>query len=99
MDLEAELKAHFSETAKVHIRKQQRNGTKSLTTISGLTNCDLPAILKTMRKEFATNGTIIKDDAFGEVLQLQGDQRRLAQEFLIEHGFVGDKGHIVVHGA
>lgn len=99
MDLVAELDAHFAQTGKIHIRKQQRTGIKSLTTISGLENQDLSAILKAMRKEFATNGTIVKDEAFGNVLQLQGDHRRVAKDFLIERGIVSDLEHIVVHGA
>jgi translation initiation factor SUI1 len=46
----------------VHIRNQQRNGRKSLTTIQGLAeDLDLQKIVKYMRKAFNTNGTILKD--------------------------------------
>lgn len=57
----------------VHIRIQQRNGRKSLTTVQGLAiDLDLKKILKALKKTYSTNGTILVDDEVGEVIQLQG---------------------------
>ena len=58
----------------VHVRIQQRNGRKNLTTIQGL-KADHEAILKAFKKEFACNGNVMKHPEYGNVLQLQGDQR------------------------
>jgi len=45
----------------VHIRIQQRNGRKTLTTIQGLsTEYDLKKIVRACKKEFACNGTVIE---------------------------------------
>merc|ERR1711971_260168 len=44
----------------VHVRIQQRNGRKTLTTIQGLSaEYDLKAIVKACKKEFACNGVVI----------------------------------------
>ncbi|KAG5881767.1 hypothetical protein JTB14_005530 [Gonioctena quinquepunctata] len=60
----------------VHIRIQQRNGRKTLTTVQGLSSeYDLKKIVRACKKEFACNGTVIEHPEYGEVLQLQGDQR------------------------
>lgn len=57
----------------IHIRIQQRNGRKTLTTIQGLPKrFDQKKILKVIKKKFACNGTIVEDQDLGEVLQLQG---------------------------
>ena len=37
---------------------------------------------KSLEKDFACNGNIVKDDELGEVIQLQGDQRVKVSEFL-----------------
>lgn len=67
----------------IHIRIQQRNGRKTLTTVQGLpTEYDLKKILKVLKKDFACNGSIVKDTSLGEVIQLQGDQRVKVSEFL-----------------
>jgi translation initiation factor 1 len=39
--------------------------------------------LKVIKKKFACNGTIVTDSEMGEVIQLQGDQRKDVQEFLV----------------
>ena len=60
----------------VHIRIQQRNGRKTLTTVQGLSaEYDLKKIVRAAKKEFACNGTVVEHPEYGEVLQLQGDQR------------------------
>ncbi|TKA79151.1 putative aconitate hydratase, mitochondrial [Cryomyces minteri] len=69
----------------IHIRIQQRNGRKTLTTVQGLPKkFDQKKILKVIKKKFACNGTIVNDTEMGEVIQLQGDQRKDVQEFLID---------------
>ncbi|KAH8686065.1 translation factor SUI1, partial [Tricladium varicosporioides] len=69
----------------IHIRIQQRNGRKTLTTVQGLPKkFDQWKILRVIKKKFACNGTVVVDDDMGEVIQLQGDQRNDVQKFLID---------------
>jgi translation initiation factor 1 len=82
----------------VHIRNQQRNGRKSITTIQGLAiDLDQKKITRFMRKEFATNGTVLEDDEYGEVIQLQGDVRKRVADYLVVHK-ICEKGVIKIHG-
>jgi translation initiation factor 1 len=82
----------------VHIRIQQRNGRKSLTTIQGLAfDLDLKKILKALKKTFSTNGTIVNDEELGKVIQLQGDQRKNVLEFFVKYE-VCQRSEIKVHG-
>ncbi len=48
----------------------------------------------------ACNGTIVNDTEMGEVIQLQGDQRKDVQEFLVDkkEGLELDAKTIKVHG-
>jgi len=56
-----------------------------LTTVQGLPKkFDQKKILKVIKKKFACNGTIVTDSEMGEVIQLQGDQRKDVQEFLVD---------------
>ncbi|EHB15985.1 Eukaryotic translation initiation factor 1 [Heterocephalus glaber] len=55
----------------IHIRIQQRNGRKTLTTVQGIEH--------------------------GEVIQLQGDQRKNIRQFLVETGLAKDD-QLEVHG-
>ena len=81
----------------VHIRIQQRNGRKTLTTLQGIPKeYDQKKILKAFKKEFACNGTLVDDEKMGQVIQLQGDQRAKISSFLIENGM--DRATIKVHG-
>ncbi|WVQ78447.1 translation initiation factor SUI1 [Cryptococcus sp. DSM 104549] len=100
-------KAVGSKNDKIHIRLQQRNGRKTLTTVQGIDpKYNHAKILKAMKKEFACNGTVVKPEEAGEddspapagakpnhgdVLQLQGDQRVAAKQFLIDSGIVSSK--------
>lgn len=82
----------------IHIRCQQRNGRKTITTVQGLPQeYDLKRILKVLKKDFGCNGHINKDEELGEVLQLQGDQRQKVTEFLTTQLEI-DKKTIQVHG-
>ncbi|KAG5354238.1 Eukaryotic translation initiation factor eIF-1 [Termitomyces sp. T112] len=86
-----------SQSDHIHIRIQQRNGRKTLTTLQGLPKqYDAKKILKAFKKEFACNGTLVDDEKMGQVIQLQGDQRAKISNFLIENGL--DKSTIKVHG-
>lgn len=52
----------------VHIRVQQRNGRKSLTTVQGLKKeFSYNKILKDLKKEFCCNGTVVQDPELGQV--------------------------------
>lgn len=45
----------------IHVRLQQRNGKKVLTTVQGIsTDYNLKKILKAFKKEFACNGCIVE---------------------------------------
>merc|ERR1712137_706051 len=85
----------------IHIRIQQRNGRKTLTTVQGLPKkFDQKKILKVIKKQFACNGTIVADTEMGEVIQLRGDQRKDIQDFLTnkKEGLGLDVKTIKVHG-
>ncbi|CAI7862551.1 unnamed protein product, partial [Closterium sp. NIES-54] len=82
----------------VHIRIQQRNGRKSLTTVQGLNKeFNYNKILKDFKKEFCCNGTVVQDIELGQVIQLQGDQRKNVSAFLIQAG-IAKKDLIKMHG-
>lgn len=52
----------------VHVRVQQRNGRKSLTTVQGLKKeYSYNKILKDLKKEFCCNGTVVEDPELGQV--------------------------------
>ncbi|KAJ3110781.1 Iron-sulfur assembly protein 1 [Physocladia obscura] len=92
-DNEAEVQGHY-----IHIRIQQRNGRKTLTTVQGLPQeIDPKKVLKAFKKEFACNGNIIEDDEHGECIQLQGDQRSKVLQFLTENE-ISSKDKIKLHG-
>ncbi|RYP77791.1 hypothetical protein DL771_000888 [Monosporascus sp. 5C6A] len=79
----------------------ERNGRKTLTTVQGLPKkFDQRKILKVIKKKFACNGTTVHDSEMGEVIQLQGDQRKDVHDFLIDKvdGLELDPKTIKVHG-
>ncbi|PWZ02190.1 putative translation initiation factor SUI1 [Testicularia cyperi] len=104
-DLGDETKQDTTTTAKkqqtqnyVHIRIQQRNGRKTLTTLQGLPKeYDQKKLLKAFKKEFACNGTIVDDEELGQVIQLQGDQRQKVATFIVEEG-ITPRADVKVHG-
>ncbi|KAF9069839.1 eukaryotic translation initiation factor 1 [Rhodocollybia butyracea] len=86
-----------SQSEYIHIRIQQRNGRKTLTTLQGLPKqYDPKKLLKAFKKEFACNGTLVDDEKMGQVIQLQGDQRVKISTFLTDNGI--EKATIKVHG-
>ncbi|KAI8640174.1 translation initiation factor SUI1 [Parasitella parasitica] len=81
-----------------HIRVQQRNGRKTLTTLQGLPKeIDCKRLLKAVKKSFACNGTVIEDEEHGEIIQLQGDHRVKLGEFIVTEG-IAKKSEIKIHG-
>ncbi|XP_006833759.1 PREDICTED: eukaryotic translation initiation factor 1 [Chrysochloris asiatica] len=75
----------------IHIRIQQRNGRKTLTTVQGIADdYDKKKLVKAFKKKFACNGTVIEHPEYGEVIQLQGDQRKNICQFLVEIGLAKD---------
>ncbi|CAK8673238.1 eukaryotic translation initiation factor 1-like [Clavelina lepadiformis] len=82
----------------IHIRIQQRNGRKTLTTVQGISDdYDKKKIVRACKKEFACNGTVVDHSEYGEVLQLQGDQRTNIAEFLTNVG-LAKKDQVKIHG-
>ncbi|CAH9107932.1 unnamed protein product [Cuscuta europaea] len=82
----------------VHVRIQQRNGRKSLTTVQGVKKqFSYEKILKDLKKEFCCNGTVVNDTELGQVIQLQGDQRKNVSAFLTQAG-IAKKENIKIHG-
>ncbi|KAL9319809.1 hypothetical protein ACSQ67_011648 [Phaseolus vulgaris] len=81
----------------VHIRIQQRNGKKSLTTVQGLKKeFSYEKILKDLKKDFCCNGNVVQDKELGKIIQLQGDQRKNVSHFLVQAGLVR-KDQIKIH--
>ncbi|XP_057613400.1 eukaryotic translation initiation factor 1-like [Chionomys nivalis] len=82
----------------IHIRIQQRNGRKTLTTVQGIADdYDKKKLVKAFKEKFACNGTVIEHPECGEVIQLQGDQRKNIYQLLIEIGLAKDD-QLKVHG-
>ena len=76
-DAFADAEEDTGDNTKVHVRVQQRNGRKCITTIQGLADdLDIKRICKAFKKNFSCNGAVTKDEEMGEVIQLSGDQAR-----------------------
>jgi len=83
---------------KVHVRVQQRNGRKCITTVAGLADdLDIKRICKAFKKNFSCNGAVQKDEESGEVIQLSGDQRTNVKSFLVDQEICHPE-NIVLHG-
>jgi translation initiation factor 1 len=89
-------------TNKIHVRIQQ-TGRRKLTIIQGLDDdLDHKRIMKAMKKVFNCNGSVTVDEEYGEVIQLQGDQRETAINWLIVQEILTEtdkKDRVVIHGA
>ncbi|XP_036013666.1 eukaryotic translation initiation factor 1-like [Mus musculus] len=82
----------------IHVKIQQRNVRKTLTTVQGIAyEYDKKKLVKAFKKKFACNGTVIEHPEYGEVIQLQGDQRKNICQFLIETGLAKDD-QLKAHG-
>ena len=76
----------------IHIRIQQRNAKKTITTIQGLdANIDIKKMLKYIKKIFNCNGSIIKNDNDTNIIQLQGDHRDNIKKFIIKENIISEE--------
>lgn len=85
---------------KIHLRIQKRNARKAVTTVDGLEQydeVDFPKLLKRFRKMLSCNGSIQKNRDGGQVIQVQGDQRKEIAEYL-EAKYGIKKENIKIHG-
>lgn len=86
------------EQSKVTITVQKRNGRKCITTVIGMANdLDLPKIVSYFKKTYSCNGSIIKDEKYGEVITLSGDQKDNMYNFLIKEE-INKREDIIVKG-
>ncbi|KAH6555931.1 hypothetical protein KP509_1Z216400 [Ceratopteris richardii] len=73
-------------------------GRKCLTTVQGINKSfSYNKILKDLKKEFCFNGNVVDDTELGNVIQLQGDQRKNAAQFLTQAG-IATKDQVKIHG-
>ncbi|KAJ1404131.1 translation initiation factor sui1-like protein [Ochromonadaceae sp. CCMP2298] len=92
------LKDDGKDNSKIHIRVQQRNGRKCITTVQGLADdLDVSKITKVLKKTFKCNGSVTIDPELGEILQLSGDQRTNVWKFFVDQE-VCHEDQIVLHG-
>lgn len=97
MDLKFDDNDLFSKNI-VTISVQKRNGRQCITTISGMAeDLDLKKIISYFKRTYNCNGSIIKDEQFGEVITLTGDQKENIYNFLIKEE-INKKDEIIVKG-
>lgn len=89
----------FTEDGKVHIRLRQRNARQRICTVEGLAqDIDFDRVLRHLKKTLCCNGIVVKDEALGRVLQLQGDHRKAIAQFIVDEELVASKDMVKVHG-
>ncbi|XP_062224939.1 protein translation factor SUI1 homolog 2-like [Phragmites australis] len=82
----------------VHLRVQQRNGRKALTTVQGLSaGYNFDKILRDLKRELCCSGIIVDDKDLGKIIQLQGDHRKSVSSFLVKGG-MARKDNVKIHG-
>ncbi|XP_062055968.1 eukaryotic translation initiation factor 1b-like [Lepus europaeus] len=75
----------------IQVRIQHRNGRKTLSTVTGITDdYKKKKPVKVFKKKFACNGTVVEHPEHREVIHLQGDQCKNICQFLVETGLVKD---------
>jgi translation initiation factor 1 len=88
----------FFTVSKVTISVQKRNGKKCITTITGMaTDLDLKKIVSYIKKTYNCNGAIIKDEKYGEIISLSGDQKENFFNFLVNEE-INKKEDIIIKG-
>ena len=103
MDIFMEDTIFFEEEKKskqsyIHIRIQQRNAKKTITTVEGIDpDIDLKRLVKYIKKKFNCNGSIIITEDDIPIIQLQGDQRENIKKFLIKENIISED-FVKVHG-
>jgi len=72
----------------IHIRIQQRNGRKTLTTVQGIIDqFDKKKLVRAFKKEFACNGTVIEHPEYSNVCLFLTKIGIAKEEQLKVHGF------------
>jgi translation initiation factor SUI1 len=83
---------------KVTISVRKRNGRQNITNVIGMAeDLDLPKILSYIKKTYNCNGSIIKNETFGEVMSFTGDQKENIYNFLIKEE-IYKKEDIIIKG-
>jgi translation initiation factor 1 len=97
MEVTDEKKQDGLNSVGVHIRVQQRNGRKAITTIQGLDpKLNFRRVNREFQQRWGCNGTVIDDKEFGKVIQLQGNWSDNIKQFLIEERLASE-GTMKVH--
>lgn len=102
-DIEAELTGKNKSRDKIHLRIQQRNGKKCITTIEGefSDEVDLKKLCSDMKKKFSCSGSLKKEcneDRDILVIIFTGDQRQNIVNYLVNNLKIVEKDDIIVHG-
>jgi len=75
------------ETQKIKIRVEKRRLRKLVTSIKGIeTKKEMKEIAKELKRKLACGGTVKEQE-----IELQGDHKRRAKEFLLERGYKEDQ--------
>ena len=83
---------------KVTISVEKRNGKQSITNVIGMAeDLDLPKILSYIKKTYNCNGSILKNETFGEIMCFTGDQKENIYNFLIKEE-IYKKEDIIIKG-
>ncbi|ELW67900.1 Proteasome assembly chaperone 1 [Tupaia chinensis] len=72
----------------IHLRTQQRNGRNTVSIVQGI--ADDHHKKKLVKKIFVCCGPVTEHPEYGEVTQLQGDQRKDTCQFLVQTGLAKD---------
>ena len=82
----------------VTISVENRNRRQFITTIIGMAqDLDLKKITSYFKRTYNCNGFIVKDEKFGEVITLTGDQHKNVYNFLIDEE-INKKDEIIIKG-
>ena len=74
----------MDQTKEVHIRVQQRNGRKCITTVSNLNqHINFETVIKYAKERWGCSGVVIPSHEKGKILQLQGNLAEALTEFLV----------------
>lgn len=85
-------------TSKVTIAVEKRNGKKCITNVIGMADdLDLKRILSYLKKMHNCNGSILKDEIYGEIMSFSGDQKENIYNFLVNEE-IYSKEDIIIKG-
>ena len=90
----------YYERAHVNVSFQQRNGRCKITQIFGLPSdrVNFKKLVKQMKKQFQSNGTIKNDEEKGMVIQMAGDKREEIAEYIVKLNIGVGKDQITIQG-